>query len=334
MKVAASCIVLNEEEYVWYALKSVYSVVDEICLVHGACRDKAVPGTYTEEGLSIDSTGAIIQSFIETQDPASKVIYRPVGLLDSKDELRNVTIEMMSDDVTHIFVVDGDTIYDADELRGLFSWVKDKPWVVCVLGEQLMFWRDFWTVLTVPKQYRRKCGYWNPWFFYQRRGGLTYHNQCVLYDDGLRIAECPYVPVSIASKMCKESVIPNEPLFRFWHLGWARSQARLQGHLDVALWRWLERWNSMSEEEYGKLLKDPPNERALINHQFRGKNMVWARRWARFFHKVYISNYDARVEEHEEHYDGYYPPYMRAHPYYSGKYDLSSLGWDFDPRRG
>jgi len=104
----AVCIVLNEEEYIEYALRSVYDFVDYIIVIEGAvtlCMNFA-----NADGSSTDSTVDIIQSI---PDPKDKIILEQ-GIWESKIAQRQRYLDIILQQnlaPDYILQVDGDEIY-------------------------------------------------------------------------------------------------------------------------------------------------------------------------------------------------------------------------------
>ena len=81
-------MVLNEETYVEYTLKSIYDFFEQILIVEGATRSAL---NASPDGLSTDRTAEIIQDF---PDPEKKIVFRQVGWVPSKRELRNMSLRL------------------------------------------------------------------------------------------------------------------------------------------------------------------------------------------------------------------------------------------------
>lgn len=147
MTITAGFIVLNEEDYIQYSLRSIYPYVDEIIIVHGSTQ---YAGLTNSMGLSIDNTHNKIQEFIENEDMDGKVIYEVVGKRPTKTQLRNKYIELATKD--WILVVDGDELYTKEDIDRLKDYVANDPELVHIFYPQHWFWKDFKHVCVIDEE--------------------------------------------------------------------------------------------------------------------------------------------------------------------------------------
>lgn len=137
MKLAACYIVLNQEKWLYYSLKSIYGQVDKIIIVEGC--EESYRFSANDTGLSKDKTGEIIKNF---PDIEKKIIYEQMGFVKYQTGLRNRYLKLMPEDITHFLEIDGDELYKADELAMLKSFVSKANHISHIEYGHLMFWRD------------------------------------------------------------------------------------------------------------------------------------------------------------------------------------------------
>lgn len=100
--------VFNSEEYLWYALKSIYNFPPKIVIIDGAFSEK-MPSKY-----STDGTRKIIESF---PDPDKKIIYERTWSKTQKEQ-RSKGLRHLRE--RHwLFIFDDDEIYKKKDLENL-----------------------------------------------------------------------------------------------------------------------------------------------------------------------------------------------------------------------
>jgi hypothetical protein len=152
MKITALMTVINDEDYVWWALKSIYNAVDSIVIVEGTALDNwGDLRHFTEKGLSTDSTFDEIMRFMNEEDPLEKIIYQRLGFVDTKNALRQRTLELCPKDTEYCLVADADHLYDEFEIRSLRGLCERYPNIRVVHGTHLMFFCDMHHILWVRK---------------------------------------------------------------------------------------------------------------------------------------------------------------------------------------
>jgi glycosyltransferase involved in cell wall biosynthesis len=107
MKVTAHTLIKNEQRWIWYALKSVEPLVDEILV--------------WDTG-STDATVAVVKSF-----PSAKIKFKqlPVVTPEGHTAARQQMLEATDSD--WILILDGDEIWWQDSLRESLQVIRDRP---------------------------------------------------------------------------------------------------------------------------------------------------------------------------------------------------------------
>lgn len=158
MRWAACYIVLNEEDYLEYSLKSIYDFADKIIIMHGAC--EGYRGA-NDKGLSIDKTADIINDF---PDPEDKMIICEYGWAKDKNELRNAyltCVQNMEDEIDWILVMDGDELYRTNTLRRIDYAARTNKDLVLIMNGQWWFWGDLKHICEMDKDkmYEQKSNF-------------------------------------------------------------------------------------------------------------------------------------------------------------------------------
>jgi hypothetical protein len=113
-------MVLNEEAYVEYTLKSMYDFFEEIIIVEGATQYAL---NVTPDGLSTDRTAEIIKDF---PDPENKIVFRQVGWVPSKRELRNMSLRIANIKQNDILMIqDYDEVWTPEAYATMDNHFKD-----------------------------------------------------------------------------------------------------------------------------------------------------------------------------------------------------------------
>lgn len=121
-KVSVCAIALNEEEYIEYALKGIYSWCHEIIIIEGAVelypRDRV-----TKNGSSTDKTIEIINNFPDSQN---KIIFvQNNGFWKDKMHQRSEYLKRVTG--THVLVLDVDEFYTLNDLDYLLYEMESNP---------------------------------------------------------------------------------------------------------------------------------------------------------------------------------------------------------------
>lgn len=143
MRIIATMKAFNEEDFIYYVLKSIEPYVDQIVIVEGctkAMADNIIPKSL--DGLSTDNTAEEIQRFIsETSKPVTfnrmKFVVDEIPLwnqmlADAKPEVGDI-----------IWMVDADEYYEPESAEGIISAVTKNPHVLSWKIPMIMFWHDF-----------------------------------------------------------------------------------------------------------------------------------------------------------------------------------------------
>jgi glycosyltransferase involved in cell wall biosynthesis len=115
--ITAHCLVKNEENFIWYAIKSVVDFVDQIIVFDTGSTDKTVE---------------IIQNLVK--EYPDKIIFEEKGLADGKrhTELRQ---EMLNKTQTDWFMIlDGDEVWTKRGMEEALGIIKNKPAIECVIA--------------------------------------------------------------------------------------------------------------------------------------------------------------------------------------------------------
>lgn len=146
MFLTARVLFLNEEDYLWYVLKSMYDAVDAIVIVEGCIEEYGkTEGYYSEYGLSTDRSSMEIERFIAQDDPLKKVRYLRYGFAKNYAELANHAVRLFSQETTHFLNVDADECYKASDILRVRQMFADIPELCGVAVDRIHFYLDFWT---------------------------------------------------------------------------------------------------------------------------------------------------------------------------------------------
>lgn len=147
MYLTARILFLNEEDYLPYAIRSIYPVVDAIVIVEGCIREYGmVSGRYTEEGLSVDNSALIVRQIQEYEDPDRKVIFVQHGFASNYGVLANHAIDLIPRQTTHFLNVDADEIYSPQDIQSVKDLFEAHPRLCGVAVDRIHFYLDFGTV--------------------------------------------------------------------------------------------------------------------------------------------------------------------------------------------
>lgn len=125
MRFVGCGMLLNEETYVEYSIRSVIDFLDELTIVEGATRHAYWNNCY---GLSSDRTAEIVRQ-LQSEYP-KKIKFYQVGFVPSKVELRSMALRMATwKPETVMMIVDFDEVWPEECLKRAydrFSASKDK----------------------------------------------------------------------------------------------------------------------------------------------------------------------------------------------------------------
>lgn len=324
MKISAQCVVINEEDYVYFSLKSIYEVVDQIIIVEGAdvqrhSKDAVDTGVLSPGGFSGDNTRQEINRLLD-EDVDHKVLYIRQGWVDSMDELRTICYKETAPDTDYVLVADADSLFHPDDITRLIPLLEEYPYIWTVQAIELMFFMDIYHVLTVDPD---KLAYCN-----MLESGLFWKYDPAFVMKGQR----PHIKGRMQNTEKLESAIDratdptgwNTPInlcapeyrLRAFHYGWVHTPEKMDQHIL----RWAHASIDLIKRDGGdpKLISwvapilDCDDEDILDYYHL--------------YHKIWTGVYDQSVGEHLEPFDGKHPPVMEQHPYF-GK-TAEELGWE------
>ncbi|TSC85033.1 MAG: Uncharacterized protein G01um101413_417 [Parcubacteria group bacterium Gr01-1014_13] len=117
MSITAHCLVKNEENFIYYAIKSVINFVDQVMVFDTGSTDKTV---------------AIIQSLVK--EYPNKIIFEEKGVADGKrhTELRQEMVDRTKTD--WFMILDGDEIWTARVLSEAKKIITENAGVECLVA--------------------------------------------------------------------------------------------------------------------------------------------------------------------------------------------------------
>lgn len=318
LKITALLVCINEEDYIWWALRSIYDVVDHIIVVEGVARNMWNELHYfTPEGLSTDRTYDEIHRLIREMGRPEKIQYIQYGFANSLNTLRDISLQACPHDTDYCLVVDADHLYDANEIMNLCSLCENRPNIRNIYAEQLMFFTDMHHILTVSETFREHLGYYLPHFFFRYQPELKYYRESPHQAHTLGPGEWlhPRLKVSVENlEFYDEDVAIWPPIWKIWHFGWVRKGKRLEQHILRASWAQINRVEKQSKIDPEKLTgKDKQYWLPLV-----GKTDKEVLEWQRMFHKIWTGLYDEEVGERLLPYEGKYPlgDLIKQHPFW------------------
>jgi len=316
IKITALMIAVNQEDWIWWSLKSVYPAVDHIVIVEGVARDKwCFPDAgkfFTLDGKSTDRTEEEIRRFMAEDDPDKKVEFFRVGFQPTIMCLRNFTLEYCPRDTDYVLVVDSDHLYDEKQLHDLRLQCEARPGIRAARAEHLMFLWDMHHILMVDEVHVARLQPTS--FFFKYSPQVWYARDRSFYDHILQPRDW---------KSAGEILSP--PPFQFWHFGWMGPESKVETHLLK------DSWSRILRAKW--LLEHNPESLKGSNRKFG----VWARRrdssteellaFHHTRHKLWTGTFNRSVGEHLELYEGHYPleGLIEQHPYWSKTKE--EFGW-------
>ena len=188
--VCVTMIVLNECDYIFQSLQSIYSSVDKIVIVEGATK-YAVKDVVSPMGLSTDGTAQLIRAFQETLDTEGKIKYVKAGWVEDKAVLRNRCLEHVPKNTFAILIVDGDELFKAEDIRAAVQVMQFAD-ALMVKARHFMFWGSTDRLLeNVPDpDYTGRLLRYFPTMHYKHHQGIYLDASTSYYDDPSRII-CP-----------------------------------------------------------------------------------------------------------------------------------------------
>lgn len=324
MHISSITVVINEEDYIYYALKSVYDAVDSIIIVEGAARRRfgtnAVRDGYlTSEGLSGDGTQSEIQRLLR-EDTEKKITYIRSGWAGSVNELRQIALGSVPLDTDYCFVVDADALYLEEEIHKLREIVSRNPNIWMISCNELMFFWDMNHILTVPENQLEACNYQESSLFWRFSNDVFMRGQkpFLIYKDGTeKMQNCLYKASSIDEAASHNRAVylcsPGGDFYSY-HFGWVHSPKKTEGHLLRIAHAQLD---SISSGKIGNWSKDFSRLVGASDKEILD--------WYRTYHKLWTGLFDETVGEHLEEFTGTYPEVIKSHPYFGKTKD--EIGW-------
>jgi glycosyltransferase involved in cell wall biosynthesis len=207
--VTAVYIVLNEADYIWQSLESIYSAATHIVIVEGATKF-AVKDHISPFGLSIDGTPQLIQAFMDTVDTKNKIRWIRAGWVETKTELRNRALEHVPSDTEFLLKIDGDELYLPEELKKAVAHMSNTG---AFLGQakHLMFWGSTHRVLTPPGE----ANHWWVDVLYKYHPKMFYSGHML-----------PMIDPATSFQDDPEKVVCLDDLY-LYHFGWTRDKRKI-----------------------------------------------------------------------------------------------------------
>lgn len=132
MKIAALYCVYNEEDYIEYSLRSVYSEMDKIVI----CLNVGRPW-YGEREKS-DKTLEIIENFKDYERKITLV----KGEWLSEPEQRNEALSRVNGEVSHCLIIDGDEVWERAHLKRLKEIAYSNPHIGQLAVRMNTYWKS------------------------------------------------------------------------------------------------------------------------------------------------------------------------------------------------
>lgn len=320
MKLTALMVCINEEDYIYYALKSIYDVVEEIIIVEGAANHRFAPdaeerGVLSPRGLSGDNTYLEIQRMLD-EDVDHKITVIRHGRADTVNTLRRIGLRSMHPDADYCLVVDADTLFKPEEIISLRSLVTTYPNIWMIASRELMFFLDFGHILTVGKKYLKLCNYLDTGLFWKYSTELEFRAQRPYWKNEKFEAKLqPLWDLRRYSRETPQCLFSITGVFQEFHYGWVHTPEKMEGHiLRIA-------HAHINRAAAGDTTGHFPQFLPLV-----GKSDKEILSWYHTYHKIWTGLFDETVEEHLEEFKGAHPRIMKTHPYH-GK-SKKELGWN------
>jgi len=318
LKLTALMIVINEEDWVWWSLRSIYDVVDHIVIVEGVAKDKWKEfGSFDRFGLSLDNTEGEIERFIEEYDSEGKIKYIQAGFQPTIGTLRELALRECPKDTDYILVADADHLYDESQLQQVKSLCEQYPNIRVVYSDQLIFFLDMHHVLQINEEYKRPYGHHLACLFYRYDERLRYKGEISFFDNQFEPEGWLHPILEVRPDQLegtKDDVAVYPPMFQFWHFGWVGRRMAIEAHLLKTTWsrvlrlQWLLKHDpekvTDTDRNYWMPFIDMSAEEILDYH--------------RLYHKIWTGIFDDKVGERVVPYLGKYPmdQMLRSHPFF------------------
>ena len=240
MFLTARILFLNEKDYIWYALKSVYDAVDAIVVVEGCIEEYGnVKSMVSSEGLSTDGSDREVNRFIKDDDPDHKVNYSRIGFVKNYAELANIALDFFPEETTHFLNIDADEVYKAEDVLRVKKLFEEFSGLCGVEIDRIHFYLDFWT-RRISSQVKlestggTKFRKFYPEEYYPERGA---EHMPQLHGDPVMDLWLPWWEDDLGRgiKTALEKGLDGITLRRYmmpqYHYGWVRSEAKMMERL-------------------------------------------------------------------------------------------------------
>ncbi len=331
VKVTALMIVVNEADWVWWSLKSIYDAVDYIVIVEGCARDKWKEfDLFDRDGLSTDGTEKEISRFIEEDDAQGKISYIRSGFQLTIGTLRDIGLQRCPKDTDYVLVVDADHLYDGAQIQKVKCLCEEHPNIRVVYSEQLIFFLDMHHFIQIDEDCKKPSGHHLPLFFFRYDERLRYKREIAFFDHQLEPAGWLHPPLEVRPDQLPGiagDVAVYPPMFQFWHFGWVGHRKAIETHLLKTAWSRVLKleWTLEHEPE-----KDRDTKKNFW-FQFVGMSAEEILDYFHLYHKIWTGIFDESVGERCVPYNGEYPleGLIEKHPFW-GK-DLAWFGLESLP---
>jgi len=284
-KVIATAPVLNEQDYIWYVIESIYKVVDQIVLVEGS--DEYSRRFDPDTGLSVDRTGKIIRAFKKQYDTANKIIHIEAGRvgpnLDSKLRWQSEYYAEFLQPGDYNLLISGDEIFDPLEVSRAVKYLDENPDRWSVSFEHLMFWKTFHQLLCVQghQDIQPRLRKW--------QGGLHFKNVT-----SLLTAEGDAYGYAGPSRLHRCDDFIGD--LKIYHMGWVRERKKF---IEKRIWGLTKAREELNSPNVA-YLKNLDDEDIRLEAEFQGK----------MFTNEYAAN------EYVKPYNGPWPAVLLKHPWF------------------
>jgi len=211
MSVVACIPVLNEQDYLWCALESIYSGCRKIVVVEGVTQ--FFPRSRcTSEGLSVDNTSNLISRFQNSVDKTrKKVEYIRAGEVQEGSGSKYGWLRGYVQDYIRpgefLLEVDADEVFDPSDIKEAVAVLTERPDMKMVEFKHLMFWLDFHHLLTIDSVEDLQTRLWR-------------------WEDGMHFIEDHAVANMKGEDYepwCRElGLVVTDLQLKFYHMGWVR----------------------------------------------------------------------------------------------------------------
>lgn len=328
MVVTALMVVVNCEDWAWWALKSIYDAVDHIVVTEGVAEDKWCEfDLFTSQGLSKDATASEIYKFMEEEDHENKVSFNRVGFQRSISLIRDMNLQLCPPDTDYCLVADADHIYDSMQLLRVRKMCEEFPNIRTVYMAQLLFFLDMHHVLEIGEEFRRPYGHHLSNFFFRWSPELHYNRDATFVDNQLLPAEWIHPQTEVSPEELEDfpgPVAVYPPQFHCWHTGWVGKERTIENHLLKTI------WSRTLRMEW--LLRKDPDRITDTDRQvwipLVGKSREEILEVQRLYHKLWTGIFDDKVKERLVEYE--WPPHLETlvsqHPFWGKSREWFGFG--------